>query len=82
MKKNAADLFKVVLVVLIQPVSFVLLIFLAARLIMKGLTLSSIFLHVSTRSSLYAEASKFLEVSVKEQGILKNEMYSEYWGLY
>lgn len=81
-EKNAADLFKVVQGFLIQPVSFVLLIFLAARFIMKGLTLNSIFLHVSTRSSLYAETCKFLEVSVKEQGILKNEIYSEYWGLY
>ena len=68
-EKNAAHLLKVVLVFLIQPVSFVLLIFIAARLVMKGLTLNSIFLHVSTRSSLYAEACKFLEVSVKEQGI-------------
>lgn len=35
----------------------------------SGFLLNSIFLHVSTRSSLYAEACKFLEVSVKEQGI-------------
>ena len=54
-EKIAAGFLKVVLIFLIQPVSFVLLISLAARVIMKGIPWNRISLHVSTRSSFYAE---------------------------